>query len=105
MAKRTSTENHASVKPAVGVGRGRAGWLSTRARTDLAHVTVYALHVLQTRIQNVIRRSKKGHPPTLEELEGVRQSMLDLWHDAHRHTPPGVPLSNEQYQQQTRRPR
>jgi hypothetical protein len=105
MAKSTSMKNRASAKPGVGAGRGRAGWLSTPARTDLAHVTVYALHVLKTRVQTVIRRSKQGHPPTLDELEGVRQSMLDLWHDAHRRTPPGAPLSNEQYQEQMERSR
>jgi hypothetical protein len=103
MTKRA--KNASGVSPETTVGRGRAGWLSTRARTDLAHVTVYSLHVLQKRIQGVIRRFKAGHQPTLDEWQGVRESMLALWHDAHRHTPRGVPLSYEDYQEQTGRAR
>lgn len=79
------------------------GWLATRARTDQAHVTVYSLHVLQKRIQNVIRSAKQGRLVSAEDLESVRAAMLGLWHDAHRLTPPGVPLSYEEFLGQPRR--
>lgn len=79
------------------------GWLATRARTDEAHVTVYSLHVLQKRIQHVMRRARQGQPISAEDLENVRGAMLVLWHDAHRLTPPGVPLSYEEFKGQPRR--
>jgi len=77
-----------------------SGWLSTRARTDLAYVRVYSLHVLQKRIQGLVRRVRQGDQLKIEQLETVRQAMLTLWHDAHQYTPSGVPLSYEQFEMQ-----
>jgi len=80
--------------------RASSGWLSTRARTDLAYVRVYSLHVLQKRIQGLVRRVRQGDQLKIEQLETVRQAMLTLWHDAHQYTPSGVPLSYEQFEMQ-----
>ena len=88
-------------KPARLLGARRrtsAGWLATRARTDQAHVTVYSLHVLQKRVQNVIRSAKRGTAPSIKDLETIRKAVLRLWHDAHQLTPPGVPLGYEEFQ-------
>lgn len=75
---------------------GKGGWLSTRARTDLAQVTVYSLHTLQDRTQKLIRSHKQGHVVSAEDLQQIREAMLQLWHDAHKYTK-GVPLSYEDY--------
>lgn len=80
----------------------KGGWLSTRAKIDLAHVKVYSLHVLQTRVQTLIRRQKKGQMISAEDLQEIRSAMLRLWHDAHEHTPKGVPLSYEEYIEQSK---
>jgi hypothetical protein len=80
----------------------KGGWLSTRAKMDLAYVRVYSLHLLQKRIQKIIRREKQGHVVSADDLQAIREAMLQLWHDAHEHTPMGTPLSYEQYIEQAR---
>lgn len=82
-------------------GPAAPGWLSTRARTDLAHVTVYSLHTIQKRTQAIVRRHRSGQPLSDSVVEALREAMLDLWHDAHRYTPKGVPLSYEEAQEKT----
>ena len=59
-------------------------------------MTVYSLHVLQKRVQTVLRLAKQGVVPSIEDLETIRDAMLQLWHDAHRLTP-GVPPSYEEF--------
>ena len=82
--------------------RGRSpkapGWLSTRARTDLARVTVYSLHALQKRTQAIVRHHRSGQPLSESAVEALRAAMLGLWDDAHRYTPKDVPLSYEEAQ-------
>jgi hypothetical protein len=60
-------------------------------------VTVYSLHVLQKRVQAVLRLAKQGIVPSIEDFGTIRDAMLQLWHDAHRLTPEGVPLSYEEF--------
>jgi hypothetical protein len=100
--RRALARSSRSTNPSVTPRRQKDGWLTTRARTDEAHVTVYSLHVLQKRIQQVIRRTKQGQSATVQDLESIRNAMLALWHDAHRLTPPGIPLSYEEFQGEIR---
>ena len=78
-----------------GKRKAGGGWLSGRARTDLARVTVYSLHVMQKRTQDLVRHYKTGEPIPERQVTALHDSMLELWHDAKEHTPEGVPLSYE----------
>lgn len=97
LSRTGQTKDTAGVGAASAGARERQGWLSTRARTDLASVTVYALHVLQERIQKVIRRRNQGHEVSADNLQSIREAVLALWRDAKRHTRNGVPLRYEDH--------
>lgn len=88
-------------KPQSGRRPKAPGWLSTRARTDLARVTVYSLHALQKRTQAIVRHHRSGQPLSESAVEALRAAMLGLWDDAHRYTPKEVPLSYEEAQKMT----
>jgi hypothetical protein len=74
-----------------------ADWLKTMdAETVLCRVSVAGLDRAYRNIRDRAKALKATHPDAAAELEAIHQRILDLYNDAHSHSP-GVPLSHKQF--------